>query len=492
MRRALIFIFLIFTLIIIPSCATNPVTGKKELMLISEKEELSIGKKADKEIRKEYRIYKYDDLNSYINEVGKRLLKYVHRKNLKYSFTLLDSPVVNAFSIPGGYVYITRGILAYMNNEAQLASVLGHELGHINARHAANMISKQILFNIGLATAYITSKDFRKYAGIAVVGGNLLFLKFSRNDEYQADELGVEYATEAGYDTYEMAKFFKILDRLEKEQHFHLPEWFATHPSPPHRIKKVKILTAQWQKRVHYKKFIIGKVRYLKHIDGILFGKDKRYGYVEGNTYYHPIMRFTFKFPKGWKLVDTNSYILVYYPKFKKIQILITISKEKYLHKAVEKFIARTPGKLIYMRKITINGYPAFEIMKYAKLKGEAYNIKTYFIDFEDKIFVINSKVPIALLPLYNKKISMPAKTFKKLNDPKKIYIKNTYVKVVKAYKTATLKELLKHYHVRKKYFNKIALINGIYLNDKIEKGELFKILIEKQPKLLQNFSHEK
>jgi len=135
-------LLLIFYLL--PSCATNPVTGKKELMLISESQEIAIGKKSDAEIRDEYSVYKFKNLNEYVSSVGNKLLKYVHRKNLKYKFTILDTPVVNAFAIPGGYVYVTRGILAYLNNEAQLASVLGHELGHVNARHSANMISKQI------------------------------------------------------------------------------------------------------------------------------------------------------------------------------------------------------------------------------------------------------------------------------------------------------------------------------------------------------------
>ena len=475
-KRTIIFL-IIGIVITIYSCATNPVTGKKQLMLISEKQEISIGKKSDKEIRKEYGVYKFKDLNSYINYVGNRLIQHVHRKNLKYHFTIIDSPVVNAFAVPGGYVYITRGILAYINNEAQLASILGHELGHINARHSANMISKQILFNIGLGIAYATSKDFRKYAGVALIAGNLLFLKFSRNDEYQADELGVEYATLSGYNTYEMAKFFKTLERIEKRAGFHLPEWFATHPSPPHRIEKVKKLTAYWQKKSGLKKFVINRNEYLIHIDGILFGKDKRYGYVEENTYYHPKMRFFFKFPKGWKLTDTKNYILIANPKIKDIQIIITVTNDLH-HIAIEKFLKRTPGRLIFMKNLKINGNDATEILKYVKFNGKEFAVKTYFIDYNDKVFIFNCKVPLELFLLYLKKISMPAETFKKLTDPKKINVKNKYIKVVKAEKTAPLKYFLKKYHIPKKEYKDIALINGIYEDTIIKKGELFKIIL--------------
>ena len=472
-------IFLIVFLIFLSSCATNPVTGKKELMLISEGQEIAIGKKSDVEIRDEYSVYKYKDLNEYVSSVGKKLLKYVHRKNLKYKFTILDTPVVNAFAIPGGYVYVTRGILAFLNNEAQLASVLGHELGHVNARHSANMISKQILFNLGVGIGYAVSKEFRKYAGLVLIGGNLLFLKFSRNDEYQADELGVEYATLSGYDTNEMAKFFETLNKLSHSQKYSLPEFLSTHPSPPHRIEKVKLLTKQWQKKSGFKKFIIAKKRYLAHIDGILFGKDKRNGYVENNNYYHPNLRFTFKFPKGWKLTDTRKFILLTNKKDKNIQVLITLTNDN-IDRAVTKFLKKTKGLILSYKDIYINALKAVRIVQNIKIKGKYFVSQSYFIDFNNKTFIFNGISPLLFYKVYSNQMSLPATTFKKLKNAKKINVKNLYVKVVEVKNYITLKSLLLDYHVKEELFNKIALINNLSLNSHLQKGDLIKILIDK------------
>ncbi len=448
-------------------------------MLISEAQEIAIGKKSDAEIREEYSVYKFRDLNDYVSSVGKNLLKYVHRKNLKYKFTILDTPVVNAFAIPGGYVYVTRGILAYLNNEAQLASVLGHELGHVNARHSANMISKQILFNIGLGIGYAVSKDFRQYAGLVAIGGNLLFLKFSRNDEYQADSLGVEYATEAGYDTHEMAKFFETLEKLSHKQHYSLPEFLSTHPSPPHRIKKVLTLTEEWEKKVKRKHFIIGKKRYLMHIDGILFGKDRRNGYIEDNHYYHPNLRFTFDFPEGWKLTDTKRFILITNKKNKNVQILITLSKDN-LEKTVSSFLKKTKGLIISYKDLKINGFHAVKIMENVKINGAYYVIKTFFIDFKGKVFKFYSLSPILLYKIYSHNLEIPALTFKELKDKKKINVKNTYLKVIQIQKSGTLKEILVKRMVNKKLFNTIELLNNLSLESRLKKGDLIKILIEK------------
>ncbi len=473
------FYFLILILLFISSCATNPVTGQKELMLISETQEILIGKKSDAEIRDEYSVYKFNELNSYVTSVGEKLLKYVHRKNLKYKFTILDTPVVNAFAIPGGYVYVTRGILAYLNNEAQLAGVLGHELGHINARHSANMISKQILFNVGVGVGYAVSKDFRKYAGLVLIGGNLLFLKFSRNDEYQADELGVTYATLAGYNTYEMGKFFETLNRLSHKQKYSLPEFLSTHPSPPNRIERVNILTKKWQKKANYKNYKVYKKEYLLHIDGILFGKDKRNGYVEKNHYYHPNMKFTFKFPSGWKLIDTKKYILLSNLKNKNVQILFTISKLP-MNKAVSNFMKKTKGIVIEYKNLNINGFRAIKLVENVKLNGSYYTVKTYFIDFRKCVFLIYGMAPKLSYNYYSKSFDIPALSFKKLKDKTKIKVKNTYVKVVKIPEDMTLKKVLIKYKVNKKYFNTIAMMNNLYLNSRLAKGDLIKILIEK------------
>lgn len=189
------------------ACAVNPVSGKKELMLFSEQQEIAMGQETDQAIRQQYGIYPDKELNEYVDRIGQGMVPNSHRPKLKHHFAVLDTPVVNAFAAPGGYIYVTRGILALMNSEAELAAVLGHEMGHVAARHSMAQMSGQMLAQIGLVVGSIVSKDIRKFAGLASIATQLLFLKFSRSDEYQADALGIRYARAAQYSPGEMLRF---------------------------------------------------------------------------------------------------------------------------------------------------------------------------------------------------------------------------------------------------------------------------------------------
>ena len=201
-------------LILINSCAVNPVTGKKQVVLMSEAQEIQMGKEADPQIVAEYGLYENKELQDFINSKGKQMAAISHRPNLEYSFKIVDSEVVNAFAVPGGYVYFTRGIMANFNNEAEFAGVLGHEIGHITARHSVAQQTKSTLGQVGLLAGMVISPTLAKFGQQASQGLGLLFLKFGRDAERQSDELGVEYATKIKYDANEMANFFGTLERL--------------------------------------------------------------------------------------------------------------------------------------------------------------------------------------------------------------------------------------------------------------------------------------
>jgi predicted Zn-dependent protease len=196
----------------IPSCAVNPVTGKQELMLLSETDEMNLGRETDVRIIQEYGLHEDPKLTAYLNDLCQRLGKISHRPNLTYHFKILDVSVVNAFAVPGGYVYFTRGILATVNSEAELAGLIGHEIGHITARHSAKQISKAQLAQLGLGVGAVLTESIPILSGLAQVGVGMLFLRFSRDNEKEADDLGVEYSSKAGYDANQMADFFETLE----------------------------------------------------------------------------------------------------------------------------------------------------------------------------------------------------------------------------------------------------------------------------------------
>ena len=235
----------------ISSCAVNPVTGEKEFMLLTEAGEIGLGKQTDTQIIDSYGLYKNPKMERYVSSIGQKMAKLSHRPGLTFSFKILDTPAINAFAVPGGFIYVTRGILSYLNNEAELAGVLGHEIGHVTARHTVKQYSKVAVTQLGLALGAGLSETFRKYAGISQFGVGMLFLKFSRDNERQADALGVEYSSKAGYDAVCMADFFETLGRLHPESALSgLPNWFSTHPNPPDRIRNVERDVRKWQTRL--------------------------------------------------------------------------------------------------------------------------------------------------------------------------------------------------------------------------------------------------
>src|SRR5438552_8404412 len=191
-------------------CARNPVTGKHEIVLVSESQEAAMGAQSHQQVRQEYGFVDNPNLQRYVQSLGNKLTAVSHRPALDWHFTVVNSPVVNAFAIPGGYVYLTRGILAYLNNEAELAGVMGHEIGHVTARHSVRQMTREQLAQIGLGVGSVLSPTFGQFGNLAQSSAGLLFLRFSRDDEREADRLGVEYAARAAYDPREVSNFFDV------------------------------------------------------------------------------------------------------------------------------------------------------------------------------------------------------------------------------------------------------------------------------------------
>ncbi|MEO0405108.1 MAG: M48 family metallopeptidase, partial [Bacteroidota bacterium] len=253
MCRSQLLFSLILMVFIYSGCAVNPVTGKKEVMLMSEEREIAIGKEADPSIVAQYGLYDDEVLQKFIDEKGQLMAKVSHRDHLDYEFKILDSPVINAFALPGGYVYFTRGILAHFNNEAEFAGVLGHEIGHVTARHSAKQQSKAQVAQVLLVGGMLASKEFRAFGNSAQQGLGLLFLKFGRDNESESDRLGVEYSTKINYDANEMAGFFRTLQRIRDQSGDagQIPTFMSTHPDPANRFENVQAKAREWKAKLN-------------------------------------------------------------------------------------------------------------------------------------------------------------------------------------------------------------------------------------------------
>ena len=257
--------------VVLAACATNPATGRRQLSLVSEAQEIQMGREADQQVTASIGLYPEASLQSYLQRVGAGLAASSERPNLQWTFRVVDDPTVNAFALPGGYIYVTRGLLTHLNSEAELASVLGHEIGHVTARHSVSQMSKAQLLNVGLIVGMILRPQLQNFGGLAQAGLELLFLKYSRNDESQADELGLRYLTRAGYDPRPMTQVFRTLERVgTAEGEGRVPTWLSTHPDPGDRERRIAAAIAalpagQAGSRVE-------RDAYLQRIDGIVFG----------------------------------------------------------------------------------------------------------------------------------------------------------------------------------------------------------------------------
>jgi predicted Zn-dependent protease len=230
LRGALVALLLVA---VAPACSVNPATGKQQLNLISESQEIAMGKEADAQIVAQMGLYPDQALQAYVQSLGARLAAKSERPQLGWTFRVLDDPLVNAFALPGGYVYVTRGIMAHLESEAELAGVLGHEIGHVTARHSVNQMSKQQLAGLGLGIGMIVRPELQQLGDLAQTGMALLFLKYSRDDERQADELGLRYALRGNYDPREIPGVFSLLERVSAAAGAgRAPSWLATHPDP--------------------------------------------------------------------------------------------------------------------------------------------------------------------------------------------------------------------------------------------------------------------
>jgi len=248
-RRTLIYAALITAaLVTVISCAVNPVTGRKQIMLMSEAQEVQLGLSYDPQVLASFGEYNHPALQSWVQTKGTEMGRLSHRPNLEYHVKVVDSPVVNAFAVPGGYIYLTRGIMANLNNEAEFIGVLGHEMGHIAARHSVSQQTKQQLGTLLLIGGMIASPKFANYAEQAMQGLELLFLSFSREDEREADALGSEYSTKMAYDGTKMADFYKVLIRMNLAQsEGGVPTFLSTHPDPGDRYNAVLRNARAWQ-----------------------------------------------------------------------------------------------------------------------------------------------------------------------------------------------------------------------------------------------------
>jgi predicted Zn-dependent protease len=301
------------------SAVVNPVTGQAERSVMDEASEITLGQKAHQEVLKEQRAFANPGVQSYVNTLGQRLAARSHRANLSWTFTVLDSADVNAFALPGGHIYVTRGIMAYLDSEAELAGVLGHEIGHITARHGAQRATRQQDAGLGVLAATVLGAVLE---GAGVRGATNLagqvsqtaaaghVASYSREQETQADELGAEYLARNQYNPNNMVDVIQALKsqedfaadaaRAEGRQAPSGNHWLASHPSNAKRLEDIRNVALQYASARRYDDD--GRARYLQTVDGMVFGDSSEEGVVRGAQFVHEGLGFAMTAPTGWRV----------------------------------------------------------------------------------------------------------------------------------------------------------------------------------------------
>ncbi|GAB3895432.1 M48 family metalloprotease [Larkinella knui] len=454
---------------------------------MSTEQELAIGKESHPAVVSSMGLYDDKKLTDFINQKGKAMAKISHRPDLPYQFYIVDSPVVNAFAVPGGYVYFTRGIMAHFNNEAEFAGVLGHEIGHITARHSARQQTSQMLGTLGMIGGAILVPQLGQNLEALQQGLGLFMLKYSRDHESESDKIGVEYSSKIGYDAHQMANFFGTIKRISDNSGQAVPDFLSTHPDPANRNTKVNQMATAYQTQ-NKSNYLVERDRYLRMIDGILYGEDPRQGFVENEVFYHPELRFQFPVPKGWQYQNSPAQFQMMAKDGKSAMILM-LAKGSSLDEASQALVQELNLKVIESKRTTIHGNQAYVLISQQQTQQQpgqaqqqqdpktALQIGTWLIEYNKAIYALHGLSTAGDFESAYRSFRPVAENFRTLTDQEKINRKPERVLVRAVPRDGTFRETMGALGMPASRLEELGVVNSMRPDDKVKKGSLLKII---------------
>ena len=452
-------------------CAVNPATGQRQFMLISESEEIEMGREADGPITESLGLYESEALQATVRDLGNEMASRSERPALPWSFKLVDDPMVNAFALPGGFIFITRGIMAALNSEAELAGVIGHEIGHVTARHSASRMSSQQLQQIGLGVGSILSSDVASVAGVLSVGLGLLNMRYSRGDESQSDELGVRYMSRAGYDPNALVGVFQTL-ALAGGGGGSVPDWASTHPDPVNREEDIReIIAASGQ---DYSEYTRRGDEYLRSLDGMTFGQDPREGFFEEETFFHPEMAFALDFPQGWATVNQKSQVGALAPDETALVVLAVEAGETDAESALSTFLRQDDVRGVDSRRVSVNGRTGWEASFSADGEGGELQGAVLFVEHGGSVFRLLGYASASRWGSHRSTVLQSIESFRPVSDPDILGVEPARIEIVQLPSRMTLQQFIDRYPSTVDD-EQIAMINRRTLDESIAGGTLLK-----------------
>ena len=456
-------------------CPVNPATGERQLILMSESQEIKMGRQVSEQVEATMGLYDDPDLQEYVGGIGMDLAAQSEKPDLPWSFKVVDDDLVNAFALPGGFIFVTRGILGYFNSEAELAGVLGHEIGHVTARHSAEQLSRAQVAQLGLVAGAVFVPEFTPYADLASQSLGLLFLKFGRDDESQSDELGFRYMRRAGYDPTEMVDVFDMLGRVAQASGGRsLPTWLSTHPAPADRREKMEQALAEAGGSFGG---VVGRERYVQMIDGLVFGEDPRQGFFRGALFLHPDLEFRIEFPAGWQTQNTSQAVFALSPD-KDAVIQLSLGQGASIDSAAQSFLGQsgiTPGST---QRDPVNGLPAVWA-SFAATTSDGAEIRglVVFLAYNDLIYQILGYTTPGKRSGYDAAFRRTFNSFDRLTDPAALSVQPARIEVVRLDRGMTLEQFAGRYPSSVP-IAMLELINGVESGATIPAGESVKRVV--------------
>jgi predicted Zn-dependent protease len=437
------------------------------------------GAKPDPEVIAQFGLFENPKLQQYIAKQGKQMTAISDRPG-DYGFTIVDSPIINAFATPDGHVYFTRGIMAYFNNEAQFTGVLGHELGHITARHGQKQQTRSTIASILLAGASMASSRIASIAQPLSQGAGVFLLKYSRDAENEADQLGVKYSTKTGYDAAQMADFFLTLERTEKASGGgSTPGFLSSHPNSADRYQRVKALAAQAKQSVGGRALTVNRDTYLRSIDGLPYGEDPRQGFVENSIFYLPEQKLRLPIPSGWKTQNSPEQFQMAEPSGKAIIALVPAGTGT-LDAAAQSLAKQLGLSSPNAQQTTINSFPAVVVegdQAASSQQSTPAHVRAYLIQDGKSVYGLIGLAPTASFGTYAPQFASVAQGFQRLTEADKLNRQPEHIRVKTATGATTLASALAANGVASKRYDEVAILNGMQTTDRLSKGQLYKIV---------------
>lgn len=465
-------------------CAVNPVSGHSDFVTMSESQEIAAGREAHPKIIEQYGQYDNPALQAYVQKVGEGVAAHSHRSNLIYRFTVLNSTEVNAFALPGGYVYITRGLLAYLNTEAELAAVLGHEIGHVTARHAVRQQSAATVTGL-LGSVFAGAVGVQGAQDVVNVLGNAMLQGYGREHELEADRLGAEYLARSGYDPHAMIEVIGILKDQEqfevqqakeegREPHVYHGV-FASHPDNDQRLQQVVGAANQFKNPNAVR---VERDSFLHEIDGLTFGDSERDGIHRGNHFYHAGLGFAVDFPTGWKLDNQPKALIATAPQG---AALLQISNEDLNERVSPRDFLRVRMKITELHngeEINDNGMSGYTGITSGKSPFGTRPIRITVLYFNNSAYVFygaakNDKQAYA----YDRDFIATARSFHPITAQERSLAHEEKIHLLRAGSSTRFEELAHSSPVSDHPLDQLRLINGLYPTGEPAPGSWVKVV---------------